>query len=111
MVFAGLVVWRLVVEQRADTERRLIQTSHTQGIEVERELAATIRILQALANSERLEHGDLAAFISEASRVQQSQPAWYNVILFAPDGRELQVFDDRQVSRSDASPIPIASTK
>jgi len=89
VVFAGLVVWRLVVEQRADTERRLIQTARTQGIEVDRELAATIRILQALANSERLEHEDLAAFISEASRVQQSQPAWYNVILFAPDGREL----------------------
>ena len=89
MVFAGIVVWQLVGEQRAATERRLIQTAHVQTAALEREMAATIRILQALAQSEPLDLGDLSAFHAEARRVQQSQPAWYNVILFAPDGREL----------------------
>lgn len=89
MVFAGIVVWQLVAEQRAATERRLIETARTQAAAVEREMAATIRTLQALAHSERLEQGDLAAFHAEATGVQHSQPDWYNVILFALDGREL----------------------
>ena len=88
VVFAGIVVWQLVAQQRAATERRLIETARTQAAAVEREMAGTIRILQALAASERLEQGDLAAFHAEAKRVQQSQPDWYNVILFAPDGQE-----------------------
>jgi signal transduction histidine kinase/CheY-like chemotaxis protein len=89
VVFAGIVVWQLVAEQREATERRLIETARTQAAAVEREMAATIRTLQALAHSERLEQGDLAAFHAEATHVQRSQPDWYNVILFAPDGREL----------------------
>src|SRR5206468_2426738 len=88
VVFAGIVVWQLVAEQRAATERRLIETARTQAAAVEREMAATIRTLQALAHSERFEQGDLAAFHGEATRVQRSQPDWYNVILFAPDGQE-----------------------
>src|SRR6266536_2204226 len=62
VVFAGIVVWQLVAEQRAATERRLIETARTQAAAVEREMAATIRTLQALAHSERFEQGDLAAF-------------------------------------------------
>ena len=89
MVFAGIVVWRLVAEQRLATERRLIQTARTQTAALEREMAATIRILQALAHSEPLEQGNLVAFHAEATRVQKSQPAWYNIILFGPDGHEL----------------------
>jgi signal transduction histidine kinase/ActR/RegA family two-component response regulator len=89
VVFAGIVVWRLVAEQRAATERQLVQTARTQTAALEREMAATIRILQALAHSEALDQANVAAFHDEARRVQQSQPAWYNVILFAPDGREL----------------------
>jgi len=89
VVFAGIVVWRLVGEQRAATERRLIQTAHMQTAAIEREMAATIRILEALAQSEPLDLEDLSAFYAEARRVQQSQPTWYNVILFSRDGREL----------------------
>ena len=82
-------MWRLVGEQRAATERRLIQTAHMQTAAIEREMAATIRILEALAQSEPLDLEDLSAFYAEARRVQQSQPTWYNVILFSRDGREL----------------------
>jgi len=89
VIFAGIVVSQLVGEQRAATERRLIQTARTQTAALEREMAATVRILQALAQSEPLDLGDLSAFHAEARRVQQSQPAWYNIILFAPDSLEL----------------------
>jgi uncharacterized membrane protein len=86
VAFAAIVVWQLVGEQRLANERRLIQTIRTQAAAVDRETAATVRTLQALAHSEKLEHGDLAGFYTEARRVKLSQPAWYNIILFAPDG-------------------------
>jgi signal transduction histidine kinase/ActR/RegA family two-component response regulator len=89
VAFAAIVVWQLVGEQRLANERRLIQTIRTQAAAVDRETAATVRTLQALAHSEKLEHGDLAGFYTEARRVKLSQPAWYNIILFAPDGQEL----------------------
>lgn len=79
---------RLAAHQRTAAERRLIQSARDLGASLDREMSSTIRVLSALARSERLERGDLAAFGAEVKRAAATQP-WMSVLLLSPDGRQL----------------------
>jgi len=89
LVFTAVVVVRLVHDERAASQRRLLEYAETQSLVVERELTASIRTLTALAESERLDHGDIAGFHSDARRVVARQPAWESIVLLAPDGTQI----------------------
>lgn len=56
---------------------------------VDAQVQGQIRVLQALASIGALDKGDLAAFEREAGRVLRSQPAWMNIVLALPDGRQV----------------------
>jgi PAS domain S-box-containing protein len=87
--FAAVVVYRLAESERAATDRRLLRSAHDLSLALDRELQSTVRTLSALAESDRLDREDLAAFHAEARRVVSTQPAWLTLILLKPDGQQL----------------------
>lgn len=89
LIFTALVVVRLVDDERAAGERRLVEFAQTQSHIVERELTASVRTLTALAESERLDRDDVEGFHRDARRVVGRQPAWYSIVLLTPDGTQL----------------------
>lgn len=89
VLFAVAVVYKLSLNERAASERRLVLAARNLTQDVEREVSSTTRTLQALAASDRLDNNELKAFYNEAKRTVQTQPTWFNVILLTPDGRQL----------------------
>jgi signal transduction histidine kinase len=89
VAFAGVVLHRLSESERAVAERRLVRSVRDLASLLDREMSGTIRTLSALAESERLDRGDLQAFYAEAGRVLKTQPSWSSVILLSPDGQQL----------------------
>lgn len=89
VLFTGVVLHRFAEAERAVAERRLMRSVRDLAHVLDREMSGTIRTLSALAESERLDRGDLQAFHAEASRVLKTQPSWSLVVLLAPDGRQL----------------------
>src|SRR5688572_19353048 len=89
VAFAGVVLHRLSESERAVAERRLMRSVRDLASLLDREMSGTIRTLSALAESERLDRGDLQAFYAEAARVLRTQPSWSSVILLSPDGQQL----------------------
>jgi signal transduction histidine kinase/CheY-like chemotaxis protein len=89
VIFAALVIQQLTQQHRAIAERRLIQATRDMASTLEREITSSIRILNALAESERLENGKLQEFYEESARVVKTQPSWMSVILLSPTGKQL----------------------
>jgi signal transduction histidine kinase len=89
VAFTGVVLHRLSESERAMAERRLLRSARELASLLDREMSGTIRTLSALAESERLDRGDLQAFHAEASRVLKTQPSWSLVILLSPEGGQL----------------------
>ncbi|HEX7180619.1 MAG TPA: sensor histidine kinase [Thermoanaerobaculia bacterium] len=89
VVFAAVVVPRLSRQERAAVERRLMNSARLMATGVDREISGSIRALRVLAESERLDRGDLEGFHAEAERVRRTQPSWLSVLLLSPDGRQL----------------------
>jgi signal transduction histidine kinase len=89
VAFSFFIFRQLTSHQQAAAERRLTQSAHDLAGLIDREMASTIRALQALARSERLERGDLASFYAELTRAIPTQPSWNMVILLSPDGQQL----------------------
>uniref|UniRef100_A0A832M2S4 HAMP domain-containing protein n=1 Tax=Oscillatoriales cyanobacterium SpSt-402 TaxID=2282168 RepID=A0A832M2S4_9CYAN len=89
VLFAVAVVHRLVVQEQAATERRVLLAARNLASTVEHEFSSTTRTLQALAIAEPLDTKDLKSFHSKAGRVVQTQPTWINVILLSPQGQQL----------------------
>ncbi len=87
--FAAVVVVRLSNQERATFERRLRQSAIVLAADVDREMTANIRSLQALASSESLRRGDLAKFHATASRGVSVQPSWRGVSVSSGDGTRL----------------------
>ena len=88
-LLTGVLVWRAFDNNRAASERRLIESARVDAAALDREFAGTISILQALATSPTLDREDFAAFHAEARRVQATQPDWYSITLRAVDGRAI----------------------
>src|SRR5688500_15198572 len=75
-------------EQRTFAEGAIERLRSTMNA-VDAQVQGQITALNALAALEELERGDFPAFRIEAARVLESQPAWLNVILASPDGRQI----------------------
>ncbi|AKJ04976.1 signal transduction histidine kinase [Archangium gephyra] len=89
VVFAAIVVFQLARLERQDAERRVVRSARALAAAFEREMSGSIRTLQALAESDHLDHGDLEAFYAQCERVRRTQPAWKQVLLISTDGRLL----------------------
>ncbi len=88
-LLTGLLVWRAFANNRAASERRLLESARVDASALDREFDSTIRILEALATSPALDAGDFEAFYHEGRRVQATQPGWYTMTLVSVDGRQL----------------------
>lgn len=90
VVFAVFLVGWVLQEQQAMLDRRLLQRARALGGELDRETGASLRTLQALAESEHLdEGGDLGRFQGRAARFLSSRPSWRAVLLSSPEGARL----------------------
>ena len=89
MVIASALVVYVAREERraveAETKARAARLIDL----LERDIAAPVRVLEALASSVNLDRADLAAFHAEARRVLASQPDWLTVVLLDLDGFQL----------------------
>ncbi|MBE9225008.1 response regulator [Phormidium sp. LEGE 05292] len=103
VLFAVAVVYKLSSQEQAATERRILLATRNLAAIVERELSGTIRTLQVLATSERIEQGNLKNFHREARRVVQTQPSWIAVILLSPEGQQVV-----NTTRPFGTPLPQA---
>ncbi len=87
IIFAGVMVYVSYQGQRADINRGMLDTARAISLAVDRELEASIRTLQALGASERLEPRNLKPFYNQAARVLKTQPGWNAIVLFDSDAR------------------------
>jgi signal transduction histidine kinase/ActR/RegA family two-component response regulator len=56
---------------------------------IDAQVQGQIMALNALASVNELDRENLPGFAAEAARILRSQPAWLNIILATPDGRQL----------------------
>src|SRR5690242_7992200 len=89
VAFAVLLVGRSAHAERTRIERELVMRAQLLADALDRELAASLRALETLARSERLERGDLDGFRREARRVDEEQTSWFAIVLLDPDGRRI----------------------
>jgi signal transduction histidine kinase len=89
VLLGTLLVQQLVAANRATIERRLLEASRATAALVDAEITATVRTLQALSRSQRLDDGNLAGFYREATEVQATQPTWAAIVLRDRDGTSM----------------------
>ena len=89
IAFSAIAIVMLDRYQRETTERNAVELSRALMNAVDEGLRGTITTLEALATVRSLEENDLRAFDREARRVLTTQGDWMDVILLAPDGRQL----------------------
>src|SRR5688572_15925407 len=86
-LLTGVLVWRAFANDRAASERRLLESARVDAAALDREFAGTIRTLEALATSPALDRDDLQAFHAEGRRIQATQPGWFTILLVSLDGK------------------------
>jgi signal transduction histidine kinase len=87
-LLTGILVWRTIDNNRAFSERRLLDSARVDASALDREFASTISTLQALATSPSLDRDDFQAFYREGRRVQATS-GWYDIVLLSLDGQEI----------------------
>jgi signal transduction histidine kinase len=88
-LLTGFLVWRAIANNRAISERRLLESARVDASALDREFDRSISILHALATSPALDEMNLEAFYLEGRRVQTTQPGWDTITLLSLDGRLL----------------------
>jgi signal transduction histidine kinase/ActR/RegA family two-component response regulator len=104
IAFSAIALVMLDRYQRRNTERNALELARALMSAVDENLYSTLTTLEALATTKTLEASDLRAFDVEARRVLATQPDWMDVILLAPDGRQLT-----HTSVPWGRPLPIAA--
>jgi len=87
LVFAVGMVILFTLEQRATFRRGATDRTRALVTAVDTELKRSIAALEALATSEHLQSGHLAAFHAEAGRVLKRRPEWLSIQLAPRSGR------------------------
>jgi PAS domain S-box-containing protein len=101
LIFAVVVVVIFSREMDSHLEGGLVNTARALSLAVDRELSASIRVLEGLATSERLDRKDLVGFYDEATRVLSGQKSWQTIALLTPSGEQLL-----NLRRPFGSPLP-----
>jgi PAS domain S-box-containing protein len=100
--FTGLLLWRYATSERDRYALEALSTARQISSLIDRDLNGLVTTLGTLTTSTRLPIGDLAGFESQADQVAKITGA--NVILRAPDGRELI---NTTFPQETSSPLPI----
>jgi PAS domain S-box-containing protein len=100
-VFAAIVGYLLVKEQRETFRRGAEARTLAMSTAVDTELNGSIAALQALATFPTLDQGDLATFRDRAERILATQPDWSNINLALPSGQQVM-----NLQRPPGAPLP-----
>ena len=73
-LFTLVLVIMVHREQRATVQRGLLETARALAVALDGELRGYIRTLEALADSEHLDSGDLRKFYDVAARARRHHP-------------------------------------
>lgn len=103
LLFSLFLTRRLIDDERAGVERRVLDSARAQMQVIDGEVAGTVRALQSLAQSERLDVGDFRVFQEQARRAARGQPSWDSVVLTNLEGRQVM-----NTSVPPGSPLPEA---
>jgi signal transduction histidine kinase len=87
-LLTGVLVWRAIANNRAMSERRLLESARVDASALDREFDRSISILHALATSPTLDDTNLDPFYLEGRRVQATQPGWDTITLLSTDGEQ-----------------------
>ena len=90
LVFCTVVATIFWRQQRLAFEERYLERVRAMAMALDRQLAGSIMLLQALATANELDTSALATFHNRATRVARLQRDWSSLTLIEPDsGREL----------------------
>jgi len=101
LIFAGVMIVLLGKEQEKAQKDNLLDVARALSLAIDRELLASIRTLEALATSERLDSGNLRKFYEQAKRVLEAHRGWDNMLLVDLSGQQLV-----NLRRPYGSPLP-----
>ena len=101
----GIVTAVLTVENEHESFVRVVKDRNRAFMSaVDTELLGHIKTLQAMTALESLSGGDLRRFHRDAASILATQRDWENVVLSAPDGRQLV-----NVGIPFGDPLPIST--
>jgi signal transduction histidine kinase/ActR/RegA family two-component response regulator len=100
---AGLGLYALLQEQRAQVQRVGLEFARALATAVDAELGRTVAVLDSLATTPTLDRRDLSAFQARAERVLETQPHWAAVMLADLSGKRL--IDTRFPAPVDLPPL------
>src|SRR5262245_27461608 len=102
-IMSGIGLYVLARQQRAQAESVGVELARAVATAVDASLRSSIAVLEALATSDALDRGDLAAFHDRARRAMIARPEWTAVVLAAPSGA--RVLDTRGGEPSAMPPV------
>lgn len=79
--FSAILVNNLLNSERTASEQLMQKTADEVALAFDQEVIATVRVLEALAASDRLLRADLRAFHGELQNVLASEPRWLSIRL------------------------------
>lgn len=88
LVLAGALILLSWQAQRAEMQRDLQQSVRTLAVALDRELSASLRELERVAETPSLATGDLAQFQTYAASLVALRRHWNNVLLLRADGSQ-----------------------
>jgi signal transduction histidine kinase/ActR/RegA family two-component response regulator len=88
LVLAGALILLSWQAQRAEMQRDLQQSVRTLAVALDRELSASLRELERVAETPSLTAGDLAQFQPYAASLVALRRHWNNLVLLRPDGSQ-----------------------
>jgi signal transduction histidine kinase/CheY-like chemotaxis protein len=103
LVFSAVMLVVLNRQTREATEKGLVQTARALSVAVDQQVETSTSVLKALATSEHLRSANLREFDRVARDVLSTQPEWQEVILYAPDGRNVI-----NTARPFGAPLPLS---
>ena len=104
IAFSAIAIVMFGHYQRDTAERSALELTRALMSAVDESLRSTITTLEALATVRSLAEDDLRAFDREARRVLTTQDDWMDIILLAPDGRQIVA-----TGRPWGAPLPFAA--
>src|SRR5688572_1660488 len=89
LAFAGVLIAWSVQDHRDAVERGAVETARALRTAVDRELDSTVTSLQVLTTRETFSRGAPAEMHAELKTALPTQPDWANIVVAAPDGRQI----------------------
>ena len=80
-IMSGIGLYALAQQQRVQAQRVGLELARAVATAVDAELRSSISVLESLATTPTLDHGDLAGFRKRAGRILETQPQWAGVTL------------------------------